>query len=194
MLRRMYDTTLDLAGHKHAVWILFVVAFAESSFFPIPPDALLIPMILARFDKAFFYAFVCTLGSVLGGIFGYALGYFAFDVFGEPILAFYNYEGKFAQLQALYAQYDMLIVAAAGFSPIPYKVFTVFTGVMETSLWQFVLASALSRGARFFLVAYLLWRGGHRFKGWIEQNLPFVSLVCTVILVILVVLLKIVLA
>lgn len=193
MLKKMYDTVLDLANHKQAPLILFLVAFAESSVFPIPPDLLLIPMVLANINKAFKYALICTVGSVLGGIAGYAMGYFAFETFGQPIIDFYHAADKFAKLQAYYAEYDMLIVAAAGFSPIPYKIFTLFTGVVGASLPQFILASALSRGARFFLVAWLLWRGGHTFKGWIEAHLPLLTLAGTAVLVALVVLIKVIL-
>ena len=193
ILRKTYDTVLDYANHKHAPWILFFVAFAESSVFPIPPDLLLIPMVLANLDKAFRYALICTIGSVLGGIAGYAMGYFAFETFGEPIINFYHAADKFAQLQEYYAEYDMLIVAAAGFSPIPYKVFTLFTGVVGASLPQYIIVSVLSRGARFFLVAYLLWRGGHTFKTWIETHLPLLTLAGTAVLVGLVVLIKVIL-
>lgn len=191
--RKFYDTVLSLANHKQAPLILFVVAFAESSVFPIPPDVLLIPMVLANLDKAFRYALICTVGSVLGGIAGYFLGFFAFETFGQPIIDFYHAADKFSELQEYYAEYNMLIVAAAGFSPIPYKIFTLFTGVVGGHLGQFIVASALSRGARFFLVAYLLWRGGHTFKGWIEAHLPLLTLAGTAVLVGLVILIKVIL-
>ena len=191
-LKALYDKTLAYAATPQAPYVLFCVAFLESSVFPIPPDVLLIPMVLARLEKAFFYAMLCTVGSVLGGIFGYAIGYFAFDTVAQPILDFYHAQAKFAQLQGWYEEYDIWIVAAAGFSPIPYKVFTVLTGVMQANFWQFVVASALSRGARFFLIAWLLWRGGSSFKGWIERNFYPLTMWSVVVLLILVVMIKVV--
>lgn len=185
MLKNLYHRVLGYASHPRAEMALFIVAFVESSFFPIPPDILLIPMVLVAFDKAFRYAFVCTLGSVLGGIFGYAIGYFFFDTVGGSILDAYHLTDKFALLQQWYAEYDIFIVGAAGFSPIPYKVFTLLSGVMQADFMQFVMASIVSRGARFFLIAWLLWRGGPRLKGWIETNFYPLTMAATVVLILL---------
>jgi membrane protein YqaA with SNARE-associated domain len=191
-MRTLYDRVLHYAARPEAPWVLFIVAFAESSIFPIPPDVLLIPMVLVAFDRAFYYATICTLGSVLGGIAGYAIGYFVFGTVGQPIVDFYGAQETFDALQAWYAEYDVFIVGAAGFSPIPYKIFTILSGFMQADIGQFFLASLLSRGARFFLIAWLLWRGGPRFKGWIEKNFYPLTMAGTVIILLLLVLVKIV--
>lgn len=188
MLKNLYHRVLGYASHPKAELALFTVAFIESSFFPIPPDILLIPMVLVAFDKAFRYAFVCTLGSVLGGIFGYVIGHFFFDALGQPLVDMYHLADKLEVLRTWYAEYDVFIVGAAGFSPIPYKVFTIFSGMMQADFMQFVLASILSRGARFFLIAWLLWRGGARFKNWIETNFYVLTMAGTVALILLFVL------
>jgi membrane protein YqaA with SNARE-associated domain len=190
MIKQLYHWVLQMASHPQAVWVLFFVSFAESSFFPIPPDALLIPMIIVNFDKAFWYAFVCTLGSVLGGIFGYIIGAFAYESVGQWAVNFYNMEDSFTVLQKWYHEYDVYIVGVAGFSPIPYKVFTIFSGFMEAHLPSFIMASAISRGARFFLIAWLLWRGGPRFKTWIETNLYPLTMAAGILLIMGIVLVK----
>lgn len=189
-LDALYRWVLHWAGHRHAPWVLFWVAFAESSFFPIPPDVLLMPMILANLQRAWLYALICTVGSVLGGVAGYAMGYYGFAFFGQPLIDFYHAQEKFILLQHWYTEWDVLIVFAAGFSPIPYKIFTVLSGFMQANLLMFILASLLSRGARFFLVAGILYWGGERLRGWIERNLPPLSLLAIVLLVLLVVLFK----
>lgn len=189
-MKKLYDWVLQFAAHKHAPFYLFTVAFLESSIFPIPPDILLIPMVLVRFERAFYYAFLATLGSVLGGIFGYFLGYVFYETIGVSILNFYHMQEKFALLQQYYAEYDALIVGAAGFSPIPYKIFTILTGMMHGNLITFITVSIFSRGARFFLVSWLLWRGGVRLKDWIERNFYPLTMIGTVILVLLFVLIK----
>ena len=193
-MKSLYHKVLYYASRPEAPCALFVVAFIESSIFPIPPDVLLIPMVLVAFEKAFRYAAICTIGSVLGGIFGYILGYYGFETFGQPIIDFYGAQAKFEMLQGFYNEYDVFIVGAAGFSPIPYKIFTLLSGFMQASLPQFIVASALSRGARFFLIAWLLWRGGPRFKGWIEQNFYPLTMFGTIVIVMLLVLVKVLLA
>lgn len=193
MIRSLYNTTLKYAEHPKAEWVLFAVAFMESSFFPIPPDVLLMPMVLACLDKAFRYATICTLGSVLGGIAGYLIGYFFHDTVGMGIVEFYNAEAKFDKLKTWYDAYDVYIVALAGVSPIPYKVFTILSGMLQANFVGFVTASALSRGLRFFLIATLLWKGGAKFKNWIERNLYPLTFVVGFMLVGLIVLFKVVL-
>lgn len=190
MLKQLYDYVLRLAAHPKAELALFLVAFAESSFFPVPPDVLLIPMVIVAFEKAFRYAFICTIGSVLGGIAGYGIGALFDEAIGQQIIAFYHAESHYATLKEWYEAQQLLVVAAAGFSPIPYKIFTLFSGMMHANLGTFILGSVLSRGARFFLIAWLLWRGGPRFKSWIEQNFYPLTMGVTILVILVVVLFK----
>ena len=183
MLRCLYDGTMRLAGHPHAVWLLAAVAFAESVVFPVPVDALLIPMVLAAPERAWRYAAVCTGASVAGGAAGYGIGAFLFQAVGAPVLEFYDYGEAFAEAQALYNAHGGLIVFTAAFSPIPYKVFTIASGVAGTDLGTFVLASAAGRGLRFFIVAALLWRFGAPLRAFIERRLGPLALAFAVLLV-----------
>lgn len=184
MLRRLYDKTLELAAHRHAVWALAGVSFAESSFFPIPPDVMLMPMAVAERRKAWLYAAVCTIASVLGGMAGYLIGYGLFETIGEPILGLYDPErvawDKFTQL---YEEWGFWIVFAAGFSPLPYKVFTIASGVAALNFPIFVIASLLSRGARFFLVSALLYWFGPPIRAFVEKRLGLVTSVFLILLV-----------
>lgn len=182
MLRRLYDWTLDLAGHRHALWALFLVAVIESSFFIVPPDALLIPMVLAARNRAWMIAGVCTAGSVLGGVLGYGIGMFAFETLGRPILDIYHAAAKFEEIRALYNEHGAVIVFSAGFSPIPYKVFTIASGVADMNIVTFTAASVIGRGARFFLVAGLLWKFGEPIKAFIEKYLTRLTLAFVVLL------------
>lgn len=181
---------MHLAGHPHAQWYLFAVAFIESSVFPIPPDVLLIPMVIMNFDKAFRYAAICTLGSVLGGVFGYAIGYLFYDTLGVEILHFYGMEHKFESFRAWYDEFDVYIVAMAGVTPLPYKVVTIASGMLHANLISFVVASAISRAIRFFLITWLLWRGGPSLKNWIENNLYAITMAAGIGLILIVVLFK----
>lgn len=190
MLRKLYDTTIKLADHPRALWILAVISFAESSFFPIPPDVLLLPMIIAAPTKAWRIAFVCSISSVLGGIFGYIIGAYFFDVVGQPIVDFYHLQAQFERFSALYNDYGAIIVAIAGFSPIPYKVFTIASGVTNLDVTTFIFASAVSRSARFFLVAALLWKYGEPIREFIEKHLAKLTLLFCILLVGAFVLLK----
>lgn len=175
MLRRLYDWTMGLAAHRHALLALGAVSFVESSVFPIPPDVLIIPMVLAARDRAWMIALVATVTSVAGGLAGYAIGAFLFDTLGQSILAFYGKEDAYAQFQQLYSEWGAWIVAAAGFTPIPYKVFTIASGALSLDPAVFTFASALSRGARFFLLAALLWYFGPPIKGFIDRHLPLLA-------------------
>jgi membrane protein YqaA with SNARE-associated domain len=166
---------MALAAHRHALLALAAVSFIESSVFPIPPDVLLIPMVLAARDRAWLIATVCTVASVVGGMFGYAIGYFLFEQIGRPIVEFYGYEDQFGEFTRLYNEWGMWIVAGAGFTPFPYKVVTIASGVTHLDLMTFTIASVVSRGARFFLVAALLWRFGPPMKAFIENNLAALS-------------------
>jgi len=172
VLRRLYDWTMSLAAHRHALLALAVVSFAESSVFPIPPDVLLIPMILAARERAWLIATVCTVASVVGGVAGYAIGALLFDTVGQPIVEFYGYLDRFHEFQGRYEEWGAWIVAGAGFTPFPYKVITITSGVMNLDFGVFMVASALSRGARFFLVALLLWHFGSPIRSFIERYLP----------------------
>jgi membrane protein YqaA with SNARE-associated domain len=183
MIQKLYDKTLELADHPKALWFLAVISFAESSFFPIPPDVLLLPMILAAPTRAWKIAFVCSVSSVLGGIFGYIIGAYFFDVVGQPIVDFYHLQAQFERFRDLYNEFGALIVAVAGFSPIPYKVFTIASGVTNLDIVTFIFASAVSRSARFFLVAALLWKFGDPIKEFVEKHLAKLALLFCVLLV-----------
>ena len=183
MLRRIYDWTMGLAGHRHAMAALALVAVAESSVFPIPPDLLIIPMVLAARDKAWRIAAVATAGSVLGGLLGYGIGAGLYETLGRPIIELYGQAERFAALSESYNEWGALIVFTAGFSPIPYKVFTIASGVTGMNPAVFVVASLVSRGARFALVAALLWYFGEPVRRFIEANLPLLTLAFCLLLV-----------
>ncbi len=174
-LRALYDWTMGLAGHRHAVWVLFGIAFIESSVFPIPPDVLLIAMVLAARQRAWWFAAVCTAGSVLGGLGGYAIGFFLFEAVGQPVLNFYGYADKFAEFQAQYNDLGGWIVFGAGLTPFPYKVITIASGVTALDPAVFTGASVISRGMRFFLVAGLLWFFGAWMRDFIERYLGLLT-------------------
>ncbi len=173
---------MDLAGRPYALWALAVISFVESSVFPIPPDVLLIPMILAARERAWIIALVCTLASVAGGVAGYAIGNLLFDTLGQPIVEFYGYTDRFQEFQAAYEKWGAWIVAGAGFTPFPYKVITITSGVMDLNFGVFMIASAISRGARFFLMAALLWYFGPPIRSFIERYLPQLTFVFFVLL------------
>jgi membrane protein YqaA with SNARE-associated domain len=175
MLERVYTQTLALAASRYATAALALVAFAESSFFPLPPDLLLIPMILARPRRAFLLAGLCTVMSVLGGFLGYAIGYFLFDAIGRPILEFYHAMGRYDALKAAFAQWGVWIIIIKGLTPIPYKLVTIASGVAQFPIVPFALASLVSRSLRFFLLAALLWRFGEPVREFIERRLMLVT-------------------
>lgn len=183
MLRGLYDWTMDLASRRNAVWALAAVAFIESSVFPIPPDVLLIPMVLAARNRAWRYAAICTIASVLGGMFGYAIGAGLYEGVGKPILEFYGYAAKFSDFTARYNEYGGWIVFIAGVTPFPYKVITIASGVTELDFATFTAASVLSRGLRFFLVAALLYWAGPPIRDFIERRLGLVFTVFCVLLI-----------
>ena len=175
MLRSLYARTLALAGSPRAPWWLAVVSFAESSFFPIPPDVLLVPMCLARPDRAWRFAAICTIASVIGGAVGYLIGYAVFDQLARPIIALYGYADKFAAFQAMYAEWGLWIILIKGLTPIPYKIVTIASGAAGFDFWVFMLASIVTRGGRFFLVAILLHFDGERVRDFIERRLTLVT-------------------
>ncbi len=182
MLRRLYDGTIELAARPWAVWALAVVAFVESSVFPIPPDVLLIPMILAARDQAWFYATVCTIASVVGGYLGYVIGFALFESIGEAILSTYHATERFESFAAAYNEWGAWIVAFFGLTPFPYKVITIASGATNLDPFVFGIASVLSRGARFFLVAALLWYFGPPVRAWIEKRLGLTTIIFFVLL------------
>jgi membrane protein YqaA with SNARE-associated domain len=182
-LRRLYDWTIALAGKAHAETALFWVAFVESSFFPLPPDLLLVPMALARRDRAWRYATICTVASVIGGLLGYAIGYFLFESVGRPILEFYKVMDQYHRLKSLFDAWGVWIIVAKGMTPIPYKLVTITSGALHFALLPFVLASVVSRSIRFFLVAALTWTFGAPVRTFIEKRLEVVTTVILVFLV-----------
>jgi membrane protein YqaA with SNARE-associated domain len=183
MMRRSYDWMMRMAADRRAPHALFWVSFAESSFFPIPPDVMLVPMVLANRSKAWFYATIATVASVIGGIAGYAIGYFFIDTLGKPILEFYGKAAAFEQFKQLFNEYGVWILIIKGMTPIPYKVLTITAGVAHMALLPFILASILARAMRFFLVAALLYWFGPPIKDFIEQRLTLVTTVGVVLLV-----------
>ena len=171
MLRRLYDWTLDLAAHRHALWALAFVSFVESSVFPIPPDVILIPMVLAARDRAWLIAGVCTIASVAGGMAGYSIGALLFEQIGKPVMDFYQYTSKFSQFQETYNDWGAWAVFIAGVTPFPYKVITILSGVTNLDITIFTISSVLARGLRFFLVSWLLWHFGAPIRAFIEERL-----------------------
>lgn len=183
VMRHLYDWTINLASGPKAVWALCAIAFIESSFFPIPPDLLLIPLILARRTAAFRIAALTTISSVLGGAFGYAIGYFLYQSVGIPVLDFYHYTEQFERFCASYNEYGAWIVFGAGLTPFPYKIVTIASGVTHLNFIIFMLASVIARGARFYFVAWLLWKYGEPMKKWIEKNLGWLSVAFFILLI-----------
>jgi len=183
MLRRLYDWTMETAAQKNAVWVLAAVAFVESSVFPIPPDVLLIPMVLAARNSAWRYAAICTIASVLGGMLGYAIGSGLYEGVGRPILDFYGYGAKFSDFTARYNEYGGWIVFIAGVTPFPYKVITIASGVTDLDFATFTTASVLARGLRFFVVAALLYWIGQPIREFIEKRLGLLFTIFCVLLI-----------
>jgi len=183
IIRKIYDKMLELSEGKGAMMALFAVAFAESSFFPIPPDIMLIPMILAAPSKAWRIAGLATVASVIGGYFGYGIGVFLFDMVAEPLLKFYGYLEKFQEFEDYYHIYGAWIVFGAGLTPFPYKIITIASGAVHLNLAVFTVASVLARGGRFFVVAWLLKKYGAPMKTFIEKNLGWLTVLFFVLLI-----------
>jgi membrane protein YqaA with SNARE-associated domain len=182
LLRSLYDWTLGLAAHRHALWALAAISFIESSIFPIPPDILLIPMILAAREKAWRIAAVCTIASVLGGGAGYAIGFFLFETVGQWLLDIYGYAAEFAEVQTRFNEDGFWWVLMAGLTPFPYKVITIASGVTRLDLGLFMATSVVARGARFFLLAVLLWYFGPPIRSFIERWLGLLTIAGFVLL------------
>lgn len=183
MIRSLYTWTLSLARSPQALWALAFVAFLESSVFPIPPDVLMIPMIIARPSRAFVIAGVATLASVLGGMAGYFIGYGMFESLGRPVLEFYGKQAYFEDFASRYNDWGAWVVLFAGVTPFPYKVITILSGATGLSLPVFITASIVARGLRFFLVAALLWRFGAPIRDFIERRLGLMFTLFMVLLI-----------
>jgi len=183
MLRRLYDWTISLAQTPHALWALAVVSFIESSFFPIPPDVLMIPMIIARPSRAFMIAGIATVASVTGGLFGYYIGAALMETVGQPILEFYGKGDSFAEMSAVFNEYGAWAVAIAGVTFLPFKVITIASGVTGLPLSVFIASSIFARSLRFFLVAALLWKYGEPIRDFIEKRLGLMFILFCVLLI-----------
>lgn len=183
LIHKTYDTMLSLSAKDHAMLFLFLVAFAESSFFPIPPDVMIIPMVLATPQKAWGIAGLATFASVIGGYFGYIIGSCFFDLIAKPLLEMYDALDQFKEFENYYHLYGAWIVFGAGITPFPYKIITIASGVVHLDLFIFTIASILARGIRFFLVAWLLKKYGAPMKVFIEKNLGWLSVLFLILLI-----------
>ena len=183
MIKRLYDWTMGLASSRHALWALAIVAFVESSFFPIPPDVLMIPMIIAAPRRAFLIAGIATVASVLGGLFGYYIGAFLFETVAMPILDFYHKAADFDAFALRYNDWGAWAVLVAGVTPFPFKVITIASGATGLSLPVFIVSSIIARALRFFLVAALLWKFGAPIRDFIEKRLGLVFVVFCILLI-----------
>lgn len=181
-LKGLYNWVLSWSRTPYGSLALFGVAFFESSVFPIPPDVLLFALALSIPARSFYYAFLCSLGSVLGGVFGYLIGRFLFETIGIAILNFYHAMDKYLYLQDLFRSYDMWIIWMAGFTPLPYKVFTISAGAFRIDFLTFLGASLLSRSARFFLLGAIIYLYGERMKGFIDRHFNLLTIVVTALL------------
>lgn len=182
MLRRLYDWTIALAESRHALWALAIVSFIESSVFPIPPHALLIPMVIARPGAWAKIALVCSAASVIGGVFGYALGLFAFEAIGQPVLEFYGYAERFDMFAARYNEFGAWAVLFAGVTPFPFKIITILSGATALNFPIFLIASTIARFAIFFAIAGLLWKIGAPIRVFIENRLGILTALFMILL------------
>lgn len=183
MLRRMYDWCVAAAYRPAAAWIMGTVSFVESSFFPIPPDAMLVPMSLARPEKAYSYAFLCTWTSVAGGVLGYAIGALLYDSLGQWLITFYGLGTEVEAFKEYYAKWGALIILLKGLTPIPYKLVTITSGFAGYNIFLFILFSIITRGARFYILAFLLHRYGDRARTIIEERLGLWTAIAAIVLV-----------
>jgi len=183
MLRRLYDWVIRLAGHRHAIAAMGAVAFAESSFFPIPPDIILVPMSLARPKRAWFYAGICTIASVAGGMLGYAIGWLLWDTVGHWLINLYGYASRMDAVKAGYDQWGWLFILVKGLTPIPYKLVTIVSGLLEYNFPLFVALSLITRGARFFILAGLLNKFGGPIKDLLERHFATFMIAIVVMIV-----------
>ena len=183
ILRRLYDWVLHWAHTPYGVWALFILSFTESSFFPIPPDVLLIALAISIPAKSFRYALICSIGSVIGGLFGYLIGYGFMDIVGFRIIEFYDLHAQYEKLKIFYVKYDVLIVFIAAFTPIPYKLITITAGAFNINIFTFAIASAIGRAARFYLVAWLIHRFGRHISKFIDKYFNILSVIFVILLI-----------
>ena len=183
MLKRIYDWCIAAADKPYALWIMAGVSFAESSFFPIPPDVMLLPMSLARPKRAWWFATVCTIASVAGGVVGYAIGALLYDSVGQWLINVYGLSGKVEAFRQSYAEWGALIIIGKGLTPIPYKLVTITSGFAGYNIWLFILCSIIARGGRFFVVAILLNRFGDPIRAELEKRLGLWVAIGAVVLV-----------
>ena len=193
IFRRFYDVCMEWISGRYGEWALFFIAFVESSFFPIPPDVFLIAMCVAIPTKAFRYAAICSVGSVFGGALGYGLGFWFMDGIGMSIVDWYGLTDKYDLVQHYFKEYDVWIVGTAGFTPIPYKLFTITAGFAKSNFLTFMAVSLVARSARFFLVAALIWKFGPQIKKFIDRYFNILSIAFVVLLIGGFVLIKVVL-
>ena len=192
IFRKLYNWTLEKSSRKEAPWFLSIISFAESSFFPIPPDIILIPMVIAKRGKAFFFAFLCTLSSVIGGALGYLFGFLLFNSVGMFLINFYNLGESVNEFKNYYNLYGAWIVIIAGFTPFPFKVITIASGLFQLNFLIFILCSILSRGARFYIVAGLLYLFGKKIKIFIDKYFNILTILFFVLLIGSILLIKII--
>ncbi|PIE89907.1 MAG: cytochrome B [Acidobacteria bacterium] len=183
LMRSIYDWTMSLSTRPKAKYWLAGISFAESSFFPIPPDILLFPLCLVNRKKSLHLALICTLASVLGGVFGYGLGIFAFDSLAQPILEFYGAMDQYAKIETWYHEYGEALVLVAGLTPIPFKVFTISSGAFHFNLLTFTLMAAISRGFRFFMEAVIIYYFGEKAQKLIDKHFNWLCWVAALLLV-----------
>ena len=183
MLKRTYDWMMNKAENKNALWWLAAISFIESSFFPIPPDIMLIPMVLATPSRWWRIALTSTIASVIGGYLGYAIGYFAMDSVGMAILGAFHLQDKFLTLKPIIDEWGVWFIIIKGMTPIPYKLVTITAGAFDFDLVKFTFASIIARGMRFFLVSALLWRFGPPIRHFVETRLTLVTTLFLVALV-----------
>lgn len=183
LIKKIYDWVLHWAETPYAVPALFLLAFAESSFFPVPPDVLLIALAISIPKKAFKYALICMIGSVIGGILGYGIGLYGYETIGKPIVDFYHGQEVMELIKTKYDQHGFLGILIAAITPIPYKVFTIASGVFEFDFWLFTLASIIGRSTRFFIVAALIWKFGSPIRHFIEKYFNLLSILFMILLI-----------
>ncbi len=183
MLRKLYNWVLHWAETPYGPWVLFLLALAESSFFPVPPDVLLIALAISIPARSFRYALICSVGSLFGGMIGYLIGYQFMDLIGMKIVEFYGFTQQYAAVSDLYDQYNAWAVGIAGFTPIPYKIFTISAGAFKINFVVFLVASAISRSARFFLVGWLIYAFGPEIKLFIDRYFNLLAIVFVVLLI-----------
>jgi membrane protein YqaA with SNARE-associated domain len=183
IIKKMYDWVLHWAKTPYAVPALFLLSFAESSFFPVPPDVLLIALAISIPKKSFKYATICAVGSVLGGVLGYGIGLYGYEMIGKPIVEFYHGQEIMDMIKLQYDQHGFLGILIAAITPIPYKVFTIASGVFEFDFWSFFVASVIGRSTRFFIVAGLIWKFGPAIRDFIEKYFNYLSVAFMVLLI-----------